>query len=288
MARRRNAILAHPPEGLHALGIAGSRSFQQAVGRPIRTEDYHGVHTTGSMEIAGVYAMGAWLEARKDDPGAYPVIVTLDVSGLHALPDVDAIARAAYLLDDKSIRRQFSDEDLQGAHDMWEVSYEELYAGADVNTAIMEVTQYAGGPMDAFEDDEAWRRWVETGDYTDEEASRLVDQRRYMDDFDWDRVVEIDAMRPWWPELVEAYDEDDQSETLEEAGWKVVAVEDVDSLGGILDLKTIAQGGGKGGDVQYHGTSSWHLARAFPQLSLPADPFPVREPNGVLKARLLR
>lgn len=292
MGRKRNALLAQPPAGIHALGVGGSYVFQQAVGRPTRMEDYQGVHTTGSPEIAGVYAMGAWQEARKFDSDAYPVIVTLDVSGLRALPDVDAIARAASLLEDGFIRGGFEDMDLQDAYDMWEVEYESIRTGADINDAVMEVVQYSGGPMGAFEDDEAWRRWVETGDYTDEEASRLVDQRRYMEDFDWDRVVKVDAMRPWWPVLTEdVYDDasEEQSEKIEEAGWKEVTVEDVFDLSGILDLKTIARGEGKDRDVQFHGTSSWYLARAFPELSLPPDPFPIHElASSKLKAKLLR
>lgn len=282
--RGRNALLAQPPAGIHGLGVAGGQAFQQAVGRPTVAEDYYGVHTTGLPEIAAVYAMGAWSdiveavflsdEARIRDPEPYPVILTLDVSGLRALPDVDAIARAAYLLEDRGIRQQFEGMDLQEAHEMWEVSYEDVRAGGDVGTAVMEVSQYAGGPMDAFEDDEAWERWVKTGDYTDEEASRLVDQRRYMNDFDWNRVVRVEAMRPWWPWILEHATErgEEEGDIVEAAGWQAVDEEMVIDLVGLLDLKALAEGPASSGDVQFHGTSSAHLRQAFPNIDWPPNP----------------
>ena len=56
MTKRRNALLAEPPESVHALTGSGGQHFRSVVGRPTTAEDYHGVHTTGSKEIAGVYA----------------------------------------------------------------------------------------------------------------------------------------------------------------------------------------------------------------------------------------
>lgn len=275
---------------MHGLGIAGGRFFERTVGRPTKPEDYYGVHTTGSVEIAGVYASGAWREAKAVDLEAYPVILTLDVSGLHALPDVDAIAHAALLLADTSVRRQFEGEDLQSAYDMWDIDCENIRVGADAHQAIAEHVQYSGGPMVAFDDDEAWERWVRTGEYTDGEAARLVDQRRYLQDFTWGRVVEAQAMKPWWPELLEEpYDDASEAKlkAVEEAGYKAVTVEDL-GFANIIELTTIAEGGGARGDEQYHGTSSWHLARAFPGIGLPPSPFPVAPDIQEIKDKLLR
>jgi hypothetical protein len=56
---RRNPLLAIPPKGVHGLGIAGGRFFEQVTGRVTTPEDYHGVHTTTSQAIAAVYAAGA-------------------------------------------------------------------------------------------------------------------------------------------------------------------------------------------------------------------------------------
>ena len=61
--------------------------------------------------------------------------------------------------------------------------------------------------------------------------------------------------------------------------------------GFLVELKTIATGGGATGDEQYHGTSSWHLAQAFPGVEFPASSFPVRDnPADIeaVKERLLR
>ena len=287
--RERNVpLLARPPEGIHGLGVAGGRFFESVVGRPTKPEDYHGVHTSGSEEIAGVYAIGAWTEAKARDPGAYPVVLTLDVSGLRAVPDVDAIAQAAFLLADTSVRSQFEGEDLDSAGDQWELDYDHLRVGADTNSAVIESVQYGSGPMAAFDDDESWDRWVRTGNYTEDEAIRLVDQRRYLDDFDWARVVEARAMKPWWPQLLdEPWDDESEArlKAAEATGHKVLTVQDV-GFTDLIELQPIAKGGGAPGDVQYHGTSSWHLARAFPEIKVPPSPFPLRAENPA-KARLL-
>ena len=100
-------------------------------------------------------------------------------------------------------------------------------------------------------------------------------------------------MKPWWPELLEEpYDDESDAKlkAVEEAGYKAVGVEDL-GFANLLDLKTIATGGGATGDEQYHGTSSWHLARAFPGVEFPTSSFPVRASNPsdiqALKEKLL-
>lgn len=300
---RRNPLLAIPPKGIHGLGIAAGRHFERHVGRPTTAEDYHGVHTTGSQEIAGVYAMGAvtQIDNKYDHPDAYPVIIMLDVSGLTALPDVDALAESAFLLKDKTIRRQYEGTDLQEAIDSEEYNCE-IGVGDDVNTAVMESMICGRGVTRAFDDDEAWGRWVKTGKYTDEEATQLVDQRRFMNDFGFDRVLRIYAMKQWWPVILEdPWDEEQEEEfeRIQSLGYRPVTQEDLMNQQ-VLDLQVIYDSG-RHGAAQYHGTSSWHAQQAFPEIQLPPNPFPAKKiehsyiggkfeikENPKLKAKLLR
>ncbi|KKL65453.1 hypothetical protein LCGC14_2154850, partial [marine sediment metagenome] len=172
--RRRNALLSVPPKGVHGLGVAGGRFFQQTVGRPVKPEDYHGVHTTTSMDIAAVYATGATYERFWDDhyvsseePEAYPVILSLDVGGLEALSDVDAMAQAAFLLGDNNFRSIYQGMSLDEAFEGEEREYDFIRLGADTGSAVMEMAIYGQGPPAAFiglsEDEDQWQEWLDSG-----------------------------------------------------------------------------------------------------------------------------
>lgn len=298
---RQNPLLSIPPQGIHGLDVAGGQFFERVVGRPVTREDYYGVHTTDSKSIAAVYAMGATYDDFFDDEyterdpetGAYPVILSLNVSGLEVLPDVDALAQAAEWLDAPWMRNQFEGMSLDEANDSWEYQ-SELQIGDDVRASVInEVLQ--GGVVSAFDDEEEWEAWVEHGQYTPEVAIALVKQKRYLTDIGYDRLVQIEAMKPWWPrvlddpwggEIMEEY------ERIESIGYKAVTIDDFfhDDL---LDLKVVAKGPAPARDVEYHGTSSINAQLAFPEVRLPSNPFPLKGQQlgfgfKKLKRRLLR
>jgi len=295
--RGRNALLSVPPKGVHGLDVAGGRFFEQVVGRPVTREDYYGVHTTDSLAIAATYATGATFEFWSGEhyvrsaPGtdSYPVIISLNTSGLEALPDVDALAQAAEWLDAPWMRNQFEGMSLDEAQDMWEYQ-SELQVGSDVGASVVEETVQRGVVW-AFEDEYAWEVWVERGEYTPEVAIALVQQKRFLTDIGYDRLVGIDAMKPWWPYVLEEpYDEtaEQKIERIAAAGYKAVTIEDFfyDQL---VDVQEVARGPAPDAYVEYHGTSSISAQAAFPEVSLPPNPFPVQDINlKKLKRRLMR
>lgn len=250
------------------------------MGRGVRSEDYAGVHTSTDFDLAAVYAYGAWHTVRKREPDAYPVVLALDTRGLEALPDVDALVNAAQLLGDESVRADLADAEisLHEAPDWWEIPLIEVFEGADVSSALVEVSQEKG-PWGAFETEEEWERWLSTGEYTKEQAIRLTDQKRYLDDFGLDRLVQAVAIQPWWPEIMEIYDEQSEcvAQALEDAGWAVVTIDDL--IGGYLPIKKHLLYGPTDTPqwAEFHGTSSYHLHLAFPELELPENPFPVQD-----------
>lgn len=284
MKIRRNPLLSKPPRSVHGLDAAAGTFFRRMMGRSPTKADYEGVHTTTSLDVAAVYAMGAV----KDEPSSYPVIIALNVFGLTALPDVDALAQASYILGDNSIRGQFDGVDLQSASDAWE--YQSEYGvGDDVNSVVMESVVYGWGPMTAFLDlpdgEAQWDHWVSTGEYTPEAAIALVKQRRYITDFGFERVVRIDAMKRWWPEVL--YPDDARVEEVESAGFHPVTLDELFG-GNLLELKEIVRGPAPDRDVEYHGTSSRAAQLAFPEVTLPPNPFPTREPEDNPQRRLAK
>ncbi len=277
MARRRrklrvrNPLLAIPPEGIHGLDVAGGRFFERAVGRPVTREDYYGVHTTGNQAIAMIYAMGAVQKV-----GGFPVILSLNVNGLEALPDVDAIAQAADLLGDSSLRSSYEGMDLDEACDAGYGEGPMIRPGDDVASAFMGVFEQ-NRFCSAFDDEDEWKRWLETGEYSAETATNVVDQRRYMHDFGLDRLIEVFAAKPWWPYIVdEPYDDEGgrRLEVIEDSGYKTISYEDLYNDHLMVESQGVATGrGSKAGYPQYHGTSSVLVQKAFPSLGDLDNPF---------------
>lgn len=291
MRRPKNPLLSVPPEGIHGLGAAGGEFFRKSVGRAPKPEDYHGVHTTTDENIAAVYATGAtykgffvdhYIENR---PGAYPVILALDVSGLQPLPDVDALAQAAYYLGDSWLRSSYYGVDLQEALESYH-DYEFLGPGNDVGSAVMEMAVYSLGPASAFYDlpdgEEQWQTWIETGAYSEDVAIAMVKQKRYLADFGLDRLVAVRAMKPWWGYVLEDAEAGEeykrQIEQIEDLGYRAVTVDDLLNEN-VLTTTPIYTADQSERRVEYHGTSSWHLMQAFPEISVPPSPFPLSEMN---------
>ena len=290
---RKNPLLCRPPKGVHGLGVAAGRRAQQVLGRPVTDADYEGVHTTSSLEIAASYAIATADKARVEhDEDAYPVVLALDVSGLEALPDIDALVEAADMLGDKGIRRQYEGEDLDYAMSGDTEQYESSMEIG--NTVAYTVFQQRGFIPAAFDDDDdAFQHWVNYGEYPPWVAINLVNQKRYMTDIGIDRLVSVLAVQPWYEEILGFYDDEDEAEkieAIEAQGYAVVTIEDQE-----IEAKTkeVARGPAPNTNVEYHGTSSWHAMRAFPELQLPPNPFPIteREDNPrhrALAARLAR
>jgi len=306
-APRPNPLLARPPRGVHGasvpgestddvdLGARGRMRFRSALGRAPTPEDYVGVHTTGSLALAAFYALtatrhlGSSFRAQED----YPVVFLLDVTGLEALPDVDAMMEGAERFDDstrRTVERALADDDGR----IWRLSEEfDESTGFDdwTNDAWTRLGEIASGNpvravVDAVGGDkdrarEVLAQWVDTGELDPVILTHLVDQRRYLADFPRERVVEVLAIQPIWREVVPTQEDERRAVRLEKRGWQVVS--DEEDVPGSIDptVATIWRNPSLAtatpAATQYHGTSSALAREAFPDLPWPARaPFPVR------------
>jgi hypothetical protein len=282
--RKDNPILAEPPVQMHSLKGSGGSYFKHIVGRSPSAQDYYGVHTTGNFEIAMAYAQGT--ADQESDPDAYPVVISLCVDGLDALPDVDAVVKATEA--SQAIRHDAGDDVIEEAE-----SFESIREGNVVGEdpyyvyigAIQEEGNIAQAFADAAEDPQkAWDEWKRTGSVPVEVATSLVQQRRYPYDFDLSRVVRVDAIQTVWREILDDWwaSEDEELEhkadVIKASGHAVITFEDI-VYGNIpAKKKAIYEGSlDQCGHVEYHGTSSTRLKAAFPELQVPPPPFPVSE-----------
>lgn len=256
------------------------------------------------MAVAAAYAMGAWSKRR--DASAYPVILTLDTRGLQALPDIDALVQGYSVMGD--MRRELRDalashgDDVDAIADEfsdWEGAIEADGSVGD-HPSVFVFEHVAGEPVTSFiealreqgrDDDEvmtALRAWADRGDIEPAALTTIMQQRRYLVDFDLDRIVAIDAVQPWWHETFDAYwdtgdtEAEERAKRIEAAGYRLWTMEDVLSSGGI-DVGRVRRlyerpGGGSG---EYHGTISSAVMSAFPDATIiPREPpFPVRGPD---------
>jgi len=286
----RNPLLAKPPGAFHRL--QNTSYFRHVVGRGPRQSDYDGVHTTSEPVIAAAYAMSAWrqMEPRRDDANksAYPVIVTLDVTGLEPLPDVDAMLKAGEAADvpraeyRKLVAEGKTFDDLLEEEGYVEPD-EEATVGADPAAFVFEDTGHRvlGSIAEAAESDaerEAlFEAFLRTGKLSSRVMALMVKQQRYMNDFDLDRVVRIEAVRPWW-HRVEAEWDDAEVQRATDLGYYVWTLGDW-PFNDPGDVEVLYARRGPAGDaVEYHGTTSAVIAQAFPGLIPVETPFPVEEP----------
>jgi len=280
---RKNVLLAKPPGQYHYLS-------QTRVDPKL----YEGVHTTSSFEIAAAYAFGTNGFVARKHPNTYPVVVELDVGGLRFEPDVDAYHQVQELFNISSYDKQRALKELaegKTVDDLAEDAFmdggeSECSIGDNIACFIFEDNQH-NNVYRAFIDfyganspkaQAAYVRWVKTGKYDKRLLTFLVDQRRYLVDFDLDRLVRVVAFQPWWDEMMEYYEDEQQEriERIENAGYAVYTLESLPI--GVRDDKVLYDSGDKPKDTQYHGTSAALLAAAFPMLPLPAEPpFPVSE-----------
>jgi hypothetical protein len=161
----------------------------------------------------------------------------------------------------------------QPAHRVAEMMYEE----SEPPTVRTVTAQFIERVFQGYEVD--WEAILETDLLAkavkgDHEAVRRVllagfPQRRYLVDFDLDRVVSIEAVKPWLDELIDDYffETDEVPDGVQkylDAGFDVVTRDEIDSFE--PTYKTIFSGSASDKLVEYHGTSAEHLALAFPEL----------------------
>jgi hypothetical protein len=283
-----------PPEVMHGAFAGSEQRIRRALGRPLRRDDLRGVHGTGSLGLAAFYAL-VTTERRRSDfrvGSPWPVVLDLNVGGLEALPDIDAIIEGADLFEEAGWLRKGLAESLARGQPIWQIAeyYDADFSGDDPPRNAYELLwQLNPNPvravLDAAQDDEGQARailrgYVDTGRIPPDVLTHVVDQRRYLADFGVERLVSADAVKPLWEDILAQGDEEDEAlkERLEEDGWQVATDDDYD-----LEPETVvvwqnprwARRPPK--RTQYHGTSSDLAKRAFPEIPWPEDgPFVVR------------
>jgi hypothetical protein len=264
-----------------------------------------GFHTTGTIEVAACYAqahvvtsMGYELGEALDD---YPAIVTLDMDGLTPLADYDAEKtlwpNIIYVL--RGFFRMNPDANENNLQAWLEVDVSEgrepLGRGDSATDALFTIAGWRIESPYAALSSTIWQmprpregvmEFLRRLASEEEKPSAdllcaLSDQYRYADDVSESRVLAVDSMRPYWPELLD-YQEDesgsDRAEKIEAAGWSVLDVDDVYSEQARVVTTRVYSKRSRPKRPEYHGTSYRNLLSAAPRLGkkLPVPPPPFR------------
>lgn len=274
---RPNPLKARPPEHYHQLD--NDKQFRRVMGRAPKPEDYHGVHTTDSLPVAAAYAMASWT-LRDQKPEDFPVVIRLNTTGIEAKPDVDAMMSGMDLYDSirtevqKELQRGRTASEIRRMYDGYGHEPEAVgLIGSDPAVAIFdEIQMNPGNPIALLIEHSDKPNPVEhfamTGEVPPKALSEVVRQRRYLQDFGLERVVGIDAVQPWWPEIVDD-DRETAIEKIRDAGWDAITYENA-ADGDIRPSTKTIYGQAKGGEHDYHGTTAGMVRKAFPGIKLAA------------------
>ena len=181
--------------------------------RPMLREDYLGVHTTGSLERATIYA----INKAQVTPDSIGIIYVLDMSGLDPLPDVDAVLQSEMqdylfheLFEDDEVRVVFESGD---ADELSDAIYEFAERATDVESPLIEYT-WTNSATNEVEFQDSYRAALmlqsllpdelfellteaqELGGFPPTFWADVVQQHRYLTGVGLDRVVEVRAVQP--------------------------------------------------------------------------------------------
>ena len=256
-----------------------------------------GFHTAASKEVTYGYAQMRAVpreapdvepdEARRLLLGNYPVTVTLDMKGLRALPDYDAlrVREALQIAAEKALSEAAKNET---------DPLEELARTVDrryvppPDDAVQWLFHYGSssiyypaGALLAFaeskRDPSGFVRAVAASRMSDKDLTSMVGQFRYVKDVSSDRIVAVDYVQPWWPDVLDARIPQERrlGRALRDAGWSIIDVSDVEAGQlPVAEASVYRRRRPKGARLEYHGTSWRNLVAAAPELRLPVPPTP--------------
>jgi hypothetical protein len=263
--------------------------------------EYPGFHTTGSFEIAAMYAIGRVNHSfTKEANGVhyvtdYPVVVSLDMSGFEKNVDYDAAKMVAETLKIQlnefikyEVKEDDSDEELL---DKLQVFADSMETQRDVQDDPLDYLsqEVFGHFQDPFRQlldmpnaVQIIRDYMQTGKIPDELLMKATNQYRYTEDVSEGRILKVWYITPMAAEM----EREDQEGSLQEQ-WPGfdVATED-DLLGGYhhptemlvyeaaSDKQLELQLGSPERVVEYHGTTYDRIKQAAPELQLPDPPSP--------------
>lgn len=264
--------------------------------RPMLREDYLGVHTTGSLERATIYAVNK----AQVTPDSIGLIYVLDMEGLDPLPDIDAVVQeeshgwmVAELLDEEMVQAAFRAGDVD---ELYEAVHEYIDLGALegegpnaeytwTDCAVSEVDYQdgyrAGLVLQSMTPDELYELLVaadQAGGFPATFWADTVQQHRYLTGVGIDRVIEVLAVRPVRQDL---WGEGDDDPPRHEQDWpeededapQIFTNDEFGEENWLPDMVTIWSSGREVDDPEYHGTDLTRAQTSFPELSL-ANPWP--------------
>lgn len=288
------------------------------------TMELPGFHTAISLDMAAPYAqmkvsvpwLGEVFRFEVEDwdrdlsIGDYPVILSLDMSGLHPLPDYDALSMTDVLQVVLEELPRYAKEGslLDALHEMSESDYmqqkDEGPYGDPVTVGLFALAQppydaAAGAllgvlqqtmedlPLFTNEMKEAWaerrlEEWTDDPDsLPDEIVMHVTGQYRYLEPIGEDRLVAVYFMKPFISPILDFEPRDDKEEQyIEEAeaqGYQILTMDDIDSGWSPATIHPVLLlGDEEEGRIEYHGTSYCNLIAALPSLAslLPVPPKP--------------
>ncbi len=251
---RSNPLLHKPPGHRHRV------RDESRLTRRGWTQQHLGVHTVSQPEIAAAYALNGWLTVES----GWPAVVVLDTTDLVAEPDVDALLwwyeRGGSVIAEEIVEHGLHDE-LVGDVDLYGQRSVTEFLLTDAVTFVWDDVDLELLPAALAGDKEALRAVLLAG----------YPQRRYLTDFDVDRVVEIRTFQPWLDRIAEgpmgtiSGEMEPWAVAAERRGWTVVTFEELESFEPVWSPLYVDPRR-HGRERDYHGTSSDILAQAFPAL----------------------
>lgn len=264
--------------------------------------EYPGFHTTTSLDIAAMYALGK-IGLHEDESGVhyvddYPVIVALDMSQFDPETDYDAAeivgSSLQYGLDQliEDLEGDLSEENiLNKAFDLAESGWEtEPVMGNSAQDFLSEnIFSHFNNPIamlmekDYFAD--VVKTYAETGTIPDQALMDAAEQFRYLKDVPESRVQAVYYVTPITEELQDYQMEDWDEEEVERKwpGFDIIGPDE--AYGGYWNpqLETIWENKqlsfeGIEPKLEYHGTTYNRLLQAAPELGeyLTVPPTPYR------------
>ena len=294
-----------PPDDARKGSFVGN-DFQaepRSFAGPVTTgvAEYPGFHTAELPEITYAYAQLKAVGYREGYPDEleeldlplddYPVVVALDMSGMKALTDYDAVKmvrpavesvakEAVSWREDDPIEelREYVEQGDYGSRGMPATSMEWLFeAGAPV---MLDPAASLLDFAEAQDDPNGFLRSVAEGSISDEALAAITGQFRYLEDVPLSRVVEVTYVKPWWPRILsDEGDDEELIDAVEGAGWQVFAEDDVmsgqlPSTGRPVYESSSRPKSRAPARIEYHGTSYQNLVAAFPEFPWPVPPAP--------------
>lgn len=280
---RRNVFLARPTKSVGPIthGVA----------------KFPGFHTASDKDTTYAYAqikaVPEHIDHEPDDSlrditlDDYPVVIAFDMSGMNAKTDYDAVETVRPLLVDVATQvvggseppidqlLEYVESGDNGDRDTPTDAYQWLFEyGSPVvlepSSALLLCAESHDHPNDFI-------YALADGSLPDDALAEITGQFRYTEDVPAKRVVEAWYVQPWWPKILETYDDDQMelAEQLEALNWSVIAKDDVYSHQlEVKEASVYKRGALKSARIEYHGTSYRNLVMAAPDIDWPKPPHP--------------